>query len=486
MNNEEIKAIVEQDETALISAMLEDLIEGHRARTGAKQRALAKRYEQEGLPIQTRRTRNPNKIDERVPNDFYADIVDTKTGYMGNEVLVTLKKERFVTDDGGTVPEYDRLSQALEDFQTLNFAVDQNSETVKAAAVAGSSYRLLYVPEGRNEVRMVQIPSYEGIMVVDESLGETEYFLRYYYVTDHEYDKVTGHSESNRRTVVEWYDREMITYYIDDGHGNFVVDVSKGNGGEQPHLFDGVPVIEFPNNEERQAEPEKVVALIDAYDTVLSATVSEIEQLRLAYLKYRGGEAVDNDFIQLLEQTGVLPLPPDGDAAFITKDIAIEAVKVILDEIRRNIYQFARSIDLSKDFGGDLRVIGWQVALLNLENSCKVTERKFKKALLQQYQLVAQKWREWGVADLNPLDLQFTFTRNFPKDLASEAKILLDLLGSVSRKTAYSQMSFIDDPEAEIEAYEAERESNMDLFGLGNDTRPTDEPTPIDEARATE
>jgi SPP1 family phage portal protein len=171
-----------------------------------------------------------------------------------------------------------------------------------------------------------------------------------------------------------------------------------------------------------------------------------------------------------------LPLPADGDASFITKDIAIEAVKVILDEIRKNIYQFARSIDLSKDYGGDLRVIGWQVALLNLENSCKVTERKFKAALREQYRLIGEKWRQWGVADLNYLDLRFTFTRNFPKDLASEAKILLDLLGAVSRKTAYEQMSFIDDVDAEIEAFDAQAEMNLNLFGITDDTGSGEEP----------
>lgn len=477
MTNDEIRQIVEQDQTELMSVMLEDLIDGHRAHRGAIQRALAERYEQRGLPIQTRRSRNPNKIDERVPNDFFGDIVDTKTGYMGNEVVVELNKERFVDDDGGTLPQYERDMAVLQDFQTLNYSIDQNSEAVKAASMQGSSFRILYVPKGRNEVRMMDIPAHEGIIIADESLGETVYFLRYYYVTDHEYDKIAGKSETNRRTVVEWYDDKFITYYIDDGHGNFKVDASKGSGGEEPHLFKGVPVIEFPNNKERQAEAEKAVGLIDAYDTVISATVSEIEQLRLAYLKYKGGEAVDNDLLHMLEQTGVFPLGPDGDAAFITKDIQIDPVKVILDEIRRNIYQFSRSIDLSKDFGGDLRVIGWQVSLLNLENSCKVTERKFKKALLQQYQLVTDKWREWGVANINPLDLRFTFTRNFPKDLASEAKTLLDLLGSVSRRTAYAQMSFIDDVDEEIEAFEAERENSIDLFGVGSaDTQPDDEP----------
>ena len=476
MTNEEIIRIAEQGQADLMSDMLEDLIEGHRAHRGAKARELYERYKQENLPIQTRLTRNPNKIDERIPNDYFADIIDTKTGYMGNEVHVELQKERFLDEAGSTVPEYDEIGALIEDFSTLNNSEDQNSEAVKLASIAGECFRIIYIPEGRNEIRSMLIPAHEGIMIEDESLNETQYFIRYYYVSDHEYDTVTGKSQVTRRTVVEWYDHEMITYYIDDGRGHYVQDVSKF-GGEQPHLFDGVPVVAFRNNSESQGEAEKVIDLIDAYDTVLSATVSEIEQLRLAYLKYRGGQAVDNDLLQLMEQTGILPLDADGDASFVTKELAIDAVKVMLDELRKNIYQFSRGIDLSKDYGGNIRVIGWQVALLNLENSCKVTERKFVRGLREQWRMIAEKWREWGMADLNYLDMRFVFTRNFPKDLAGEAKILLDLLGSVSRKTAYSQMSFIDDADSEIAAWEMEREMNMSLFGIdsgGDDGEPED------------
>lgn len=463
---DEIIEQIRNDESAITSFMLRDLIKDHQARRGETARALAKRYKQQGLPIQTRRSPNPNKVDERVPNDFYADIVDTKTGYMGNEVSVELRKEAYESDAG-----YDADYEVIADFQTRNYAVDQNSEAVKVAARDGRVYRLLYVPSGRTEIRMRTVPEWEGIMIRDESLGEAMYFIRYWKIKD----KTPG--EETERTVVEWYDSTMITYYISTKDGRFVLDTNKGQGGQQPHLFNGVPVVDFKNNEETQAEPEKAIALIDAYDTVLSATVSEIEQLRLAYLAYRGGEAVDNELMYVLQQTGILPLGPDGDAKFITKDLAIDGVKVICDEIRQNIYQFSRSIDLSKDMGGDLRVIGWQVALLNLENSCKVTERKFEMALREQYRLITDLWREWNVADINPLDLKFTFTRNFPKDLASEAKTLLDLLGSVSRRTAYAQMSFIEDVDEEIEAFEAERENSIDLFGVGSaDTQPDDEP----------
>jgi len=453
--------IIEQlqvNEAQLTSNMLRDLVGEQRAPKGRGRIAgqLEERYNQEGLRVQTHRVANPQKVDERVPNDFYGDIIDTKQGYMGNEVSVELPKE---------YPERDRA--ALHDFQTLNDAVDQNSEMVKRAAMTGCGYRLLYVPMGRNEIRVKQLPASETVVYRDGSLDEVTYAMRYWKVRDTTY---SGQNSSiTERTKVEWYDQSTFTTYMDDGRGNYAMIAPPA-----PHSFNGVPIIDFKNNEEGLGEAEKVLDLIDAYDTIISATVSEVEQFRLAYMLVKGiGGTIDDAMLRRFEQTGIIPTDKDGSAQFITKDMAVEGVKIILDELRTNIYQFGKSIDLSKDYGGDLRVIGWQVALLNLENSCKVTERKFKKALREQYRMVTDKWREWRTADIDYLDLDFVFTRNFPKDLMSEAKTLGELLGRVSRETAYRLVSFIDDPQTEVEAFSSDETAQAALM-LNEPTRSTD------------
>ena len=474
MLTEDIVGKIQVDDAEIVSRMLNDLISSHRTGRGKTVAELAMRYEQKGLPIQRHRVANPTKVDERIPCDFYSDIVDTKQGYMGNEVTIEVDK--------ASVKEgvYDKAVEVLHDFHRLNYSVDQNSEMVKVAARDGVGYRLLYVPEGRAEIRTKLLPASEAMLFTDASLGETQYGIRFWYVED-----ITYHGTqkvSTKRTAVEWYDKESITYYIDNGRGEYKLDTSKGAEGVQQHLFDGVPIVKFSNNEEGIAEPEKAIALIDAHDTIISATVSEIEQLRLAYMAVKGlGSTVDDEFIQRLEQTGVFPLDTDGDVKFVTKDMAVQGVKIILDELRTNIYQFSRSIDLSKDYGGDLRVIGWQVALLNLENSCKVTERKFSRGLREQYRMVCALWNQWGETDIEYLDLAFTFTRNFPKDLGSEAKILIDLLGGVSRRKAFELVSFIDDPDAELEAVKEDSEFFGSMAESLQDGEPEDVSAPVAE-----
>ena len=450
---QELLDIIETDNEEVTSYMLKDLITAHREGPAKKWLYLWDRYNLDEAEIFHRRQASYEKVDRKIGNDFYADIVDTKTGYMGNEVTVSLNREEMKTDDVLDEEEFKEARKYLRMFSIQNATEDQNSELVRSAAALGITYRLLYV-NGRGEVRMKRLPPWEVIYVYDQSIYEPQIAIRYYTLTEHNY----GHAGKSRElTVVEWYDKNNITYFIDDGELNFKLDKSKGVSGVDTHLFSDVPIIPFPNNEQETAEPEKVLTLIDAYDAIISSTTSEIEQLRMAYMFVKSmGLTIDEKFVRQLEQTGIFPLDEGGEVGFINKQLADAPVQNILTEIRRNIYQFSKSIDMSKDFRGDMRVIGWQVALMNLENSCKITERKFTSAFRHQYDLLTTYWREYKNFDIDPYALEFVFTRNFPRDLKDEAETLNMLLGSISKKTAFELMSFIDDPEDEIAQMEAE------------------------------
>lgn len=469
---EQINAIIETDLDEVTSKMLRDLIKEHRTNVGKRQQNLWMRYTMQDVPIYNREPAAYEKVDRRTANDFYGDIVDTKVGYMGNEVTVSLDRGEYT--QGGALNEdlftVDR--DALRGFALENAAEDQNSEMVRDAAAVGVGYRLLFSVD--NQVRMQALAPWEVIYIYDQSIDEPIVAIRYYTITQKEF----GHANEQvkKLTAVEWYDESSVRYYIDDGELNFTRDTARAEGGEEPHLFNGVPVIPFPNNREMTAEPEKVTDLMDAYDAIISSTTSEIEQLRMAYMFVKGsGMQVDSELVEQLEQTGIFPLDENGDVGFINKQLADAPVHNLLAEIRRNIYQFAKSIDMSKNFGGDMRVIGWQVALLNLENSSKITERKFTRALRHQYKLITEYWRQFGGADIDPMTLEFTFTRNFPRDIRAEAETLQLLLSTVSTKTAFEQMSFIDDAEAEIERV---AEETNPFRGDNGDAGPTDEQSP--------
>jgi SPP1 family phage portal protein len=446
---EQIVRIIESGNEDITSKMLADLIEDHRHGEGKRQKALWMRYTLEDAPIMHRVPANYEKVDRKIADDFYADVVDTKVGYMGNDVSVSLDKEKFPDE-----AEYNRETIHLDTWKTRANAEDINSEMVGQAAACGIGYRLLYIPLGINDIYIKNLPPWEVIYIYDQSIDIPTLAIRYYCLKSKEFGDKIRYKDI---TVVELYDDKGITYYIDDGDLKFHVDRNRGTDGYQEHMFDGIPIIPFPNNGLMTGEPEKALTLIDAYDAIISSTTSEIEQLRMAYMFVKGsGLMIDDKFMHQLEQTGIFPLDQDGEVGFVDKAPADTPVHNVLAEIRKNIYQFSKSIDMSKDFGGEMRVIGWQVALLNLENSCKITERKFIRALRKQYELMSDYWKTYQGVNIEVDRLKFTFTRNFPRDLKDEVETLMMLLTTVSKKKAFSLMSFIDDPEQEIAAMEEE------------------------------
>jgi SPP1 family phage portal protein len=462
-NTQELIRTIESQNEKVISAMLWDLIEEHKLQEGNKQKELDERYRQtrEGVPIFKKKFANYEKVTEKIPDDFFGDIVDLKTGYMGNEIIIGIDARKVENE-----AERDDDDLFLSEFSQQESLLDENSELLKTAVISGKAYRLLYVSSEDGQAKVLNSEPWETVVYRDGSVNVPMAAMRYYQVDEGTYNTGLRKMEHKKRYRVEWYDSEFITYYKETSDTLFVLDKDKpanGKGagtGKQLHLFNGVPIVDFPNNKEAMAEASKALDLIDAYDNLISDAVSEVEQLRMAYMWARGaGQRLDEDFEEKLKQTGLWPLPADGEIGFAGKDLggAGAFVATVLEEIRRNIYSFSKSIDLSEDRGGDTRVIGWQIALLRLEMSAQVTERKFKKSYQRQYTMLTDFWRDGGDVDIDPLSINFIFTRKFPKDIDQEIDTLVKGIEVLPLETIYSLMSFIDHPKELAEKFKDER-----------------------------
>ena len=60
--------------------------------------------------------------------------------------------------------------------------------------------------------------------------------------------------------------------------------------------------------------------------------------------------------------------------------------------------------------------------------------------------------------------MEYIFTRNYPQNLQEEAAWLKDTKGIISEETRFSNVSFIENPEDEIEKLKMEEEENLDNF----------------------
>jgi SPP1 family phage portal protein len=430
------------------SDIIKDLIDDH-APKRAKMLSLYNRYKTVDLPILNREFEDQNKINRKLNNSFDSEIVDTKVGYfIGYPISYQVDKEQ---------QGYEKVDVTLGDFNLRNSIDDLDSETVKMATICGYAARLLYIDRDGLE-RVMAVNPWEVILVYDRSINEPQFALRYYDVT------IKEGKEEKTRTRVEWYDDTTITYYLENEKGEYVLDISEPVN-PQPHLFDLVPVIVFPNNEEQQGDAEKVLNLIDAYDRTLSDVNSEIEQFRLAYMAFYGYDP-DEETLARARQTGAFGLDEKSEGVgieFITKQMNDTAIENHLNRLEGNIMRFGKSVNMTDEsFASNLSGVAIRYKLMALETKCITMERKMTAALRQQFKVLATAWAKKGIP-VDYTNIFFQFKRNLPVNLLDEAQTTAQLRGHVSERTRLSQLSFVDDVDWELEEMDKDNEGRLDL-----------------------
>ncbi|MDY8166093.1 phage portal protein [Bacillus thuringiensis] len=412
-----------------------------------KQRMI-NRYErykasEKGVPIFTREFKgdgNKDKVNNKLNNDFFSEIIDTKIGYMfGFPISYSLDHED------------EEVLKRIQDFLKANHTEDADAETGKFASICGYGARLLYHDKDGEE-KVMNIKPYETIFLTNSSIAEPKYAIRCYPI------KVIDGDDFKDGYKVEFYnDTQIIEYTGED------LDKLKETN-RITNLYKGVPLIGFPNNEELQGDVDKAISLIEGYDRAISDVNSEIEQFRLAYMIFKGVD-IDDDIIEKLKQTGALDVGESGEASFLTKDLNDNILEHHLDRLEKNICRFTKHVNLSDEsFGGNLTGVAIRYKLLALETKSGTLEVKFTKSLRQQFKLLFDAWNlRSNKEELDYLCMTFQFTRNIPVNLADEAEVQAKLQGLISEETRLSLFSAIHDPKAELQKMKEEEADSIDL-----------------------
>ena len=64
-------------------------------------------------------------------------------------------------------------------------------------------------------------------------------------------------------------------------------------------------------------------------------------------------------------------------------------------------------------------------------------------------------------------DIKIDFKRNIPEDYAALTNVINTLKGTVSDATLLAQLPFISDVNAEIEAVNAQKKANIEMYSFG-------------------
>jgi len=432
--------LIEQE--GITPKIIQDIIADH---TVMRTRMLAnyERYKAEkdgqGVPIYKRSfdQEEANKINNKLANDFFSEIIDTKVGYMfGQPVNYMLDK---------SAQQYEVVSKQIERFRKVNHLDDLNSEAGKFAAMCGYDGLLLYIDRDGHE-RLMRVNPWETVIISEMEITDPTYGMIYYKTHD-------------GKARVEFYDQSNV--YVFQGPDFASLEL----GDTKPHPFDYCPLFGLPNNAELQGDGDKVLSLIDAYDRAISDMNSEIEQFRSAYMMFIG-YAPDAETINSMRRTGALFIPDcenGEDIRFLVKELPHAAIDSHLDRLEANITRFAKHVNFTDEqFAGNLSGVAMRFKLFALESKAKTMERKHEAAMLYMFKVLASAWRKRSLL-LDYTQLELKYTRNIPVNIKDEADAAKALLGVTSHLTALSQLSFVEDVEEELRRIEQEREAVVDL-----------------------
>lgn len=377
-----------------------------------------------------------SKACNHIVTNFCKIIADTYSGYICGKPV--------------TYTSNDNITDVQE---AINYN-DDNSSNIRwltNALIFGVGYELQWLDKF-SQVRYGQVNPLNAFAIYDDTLdSELLYFVRWYKAdslddTDTYYYEVYTETLKNR--------------YISQGlQGNLqLVD-------SEPHYFKAVPVSVLYLNDNEDNIFSSIISLNNAYNELQSAEIDDFQAWVDAYLLLQGVDADADDLAKMKENRALL-LPEGASAAWLTKNASDTQIVNMLSNIKENIFKVTACPDMADE--NFLAQSGTALAykLVGFENVASGIVANFTKAIQRRIELICNilnlkaseaVWR----------DININFVRNIPVNLTETIQLVNSLKGTVSDATLLSQIPFIDDVQAELEAVQAQKEANMALYSFG-------------------
>lgn len=395
---------------------------------------------------------DPTKPCNRVVTNYCYNIVENYQGYLTG-IDVTYSSENDIS--------------AIQDVLNYNDVRTEDNEFLRNALIYGVAYEINYIDEDTKQ-RFKVLDSRECIPVYDNTLNQNLLALIRFYPKD-PLDTSLGYK-------VEVYDNQKCSVY----------NMSTGFSGldwieDVPHYYNQVPVTVFSLNAKEKSVFDEVMGLQDAYNTLLSDEVDDFQAFCDAYLVLSGvdipGDTEDevNENVRMLKTNRVIVFPGEkGKAEFLNKQISDTQIENMLDNINSQIHKIAASPDFTDDAFGTASGIAMKYKLLGFENKASSIVANMTKALQKRIELICEIL---GMVEGESMwrDVEITFTRNLPIDLAESANVVNSLRGLVSDRTLLSYLPIVSDIDKELEILAEEQEKKMEQFSFENPQEEDDE-----------
>lgn len=419
---------------------LSELIKHHKEHQRPRLDILDDYYEGDNAGIlQKNRRIEEHLSDHRASHNFAEYVSQFIQGYM---VGIPIKVQHYEKS----------INEKLNMLNDSTDADAHNSDLILDLSIYGRAYELLH-RNHEDEIRFSLLSPLETFVIYTDTVDKQPLAGVRYYSPILDPDS----------TIVEVYTADYVyKYKAKDIHSFQLVEQSVDD-----HYFGGVPIIEYSNNRFRQGDYEKVLSLIDLYDAAQSDTANYMTDLNDAMLKIVGNLDIDVNEAKSMKQANLLFLQtevgPDGktgqaDADYIYKKYDVAGVEKYKDRVAGDIHKFTNTPDMGdQQFAGTQSGIAMVYKLFGLEQKRAIKERLFKRSMIRRYRLVSNLMNVSSEGTFNASELTITFTPNLPENIFEQMDVFLKAGGELSQETLLSLLSFVGDPQDELERIEKEK-----------------------------
>lgn len=373
------------------------------------------------------------KPDNRLAVNFTKYIVDTFTGYFNG---IPVKKSHSDKE----------ILSKLQEFDNLNDMEDEESELAKMACIYGRAFELLYQDEDTKTNVVYNSPE-NMFMVYDDTVKQEPLFAVRYGIDEDK--KIQGEVYTLLETIKISGENDKLSF---------------GEGTYNP--YPDLPIVEFYFNEERMSIFESVISLVNAYNKAISEKANDVDYFSDQYLAFLGA-AVEEEDLKNIRSNRVINYYADGegknvDVKFLEKPDSDSQTENLLDRLTKLIFQTTMVANISDESFGSSSGVSLAYKLQAMSNLALSFQRKFQSSLNSRYKLFCELSTNVSNRDAWK-DIEYTFTRNEPKDLKEQADTANILMGITSQETAMSVISVIPDVQTEMDKIKKE-ESSTAIF----------------------
>lgn len=379
-----------------------------------------------------------NKHCNHIVTNFCKVIAETYSGYICGKPITYTSNEDIT---------------AIQDVLNYNDSEAEDMDFITNALVYGVAYELYWL-DAYAQVRYAQIDPLSCFAIYDGTLdNELSYFVRWY--------KNNTLDESDLYTI-EVYDKSTKQTFKSHGLGGVLEPL----GEIEPHHFGSVPVSVFYLNNNEESIFNAIVSLNDAYNELQSSEIDDFNAWVDAYLVLKGVDA-DSEDLAAMRANRALVLPEGASAEWLTKNASDTQIVNMLENIKKNIYKITACPDMADETFLAQSGTALAYKLVGFENVASAIVARFTKALQKRIELICNIL-QIKATDAIWRDVNINFTRNLPINLTETIQLVNALKGTVSDATLLSQLPFIADVQAELEAVAAEKQANMALYSFGS------------------